>query len=131
MSAVLFNIYWRQGKYEETLDLLAKYFEGSENNVIYKTYIAQIYACMGKKDSAEQILEELLSAKKQDDNLSVWIALIYFELGDLDKTFEWLDRACEEKDIWVLYLKSAWWWEPIRTDPRYIALLKKLDLTVD
>ena len=58
----------------------------------------------------------------------------YFVLGDRDKAFEWLDRAFEERDLWLCYLKIEPGFDLLhldsdpRSDPRYQAMLKKIGL---
>ena len=54
------------------------------------------------------------------------IAELYMLLGDFDKTFEWLDRAYEARVSRLTDIYRFPEWDPIRSDPRYTALLKKM-----
>ena len=45
-----------------------------------------------------------------------------------DETFDWLDKAFEEHDARLSWLKIVHYLEPIRSDPRYGSLLKKMNL---
>jgi hypothetical protein len=57
------------------------------------------------------------------------IAIIYLGLGDKDRAFEWLGKACEERDGDNLrWLKVDHLYDPVRSDPRFIDLLKKVGL---
>ena len=56
------------------------------------------------------------------------IAYCYAELGDRDQTFAWLDKAMAEKSDGLERLKVVRAMDPLRTDPRYIELLKKMGL---
>jgi len=52
----------------------------------------------------------------------------YAELGDKDQTFFWLDKALAEKAGSLNVLKSIQWMDAWHSDPRYIHLLKQLNL---
>ena len=54
--------------------------------------------------------------------------LIYIGLGDRDRAFAWLDRAYEEHDPWLAWLKVYPVFDSLRTDPRCHILLKKIGL---
>ena len=56
------------------------------------------------------------------------VADLYAKLGDKDKAFEWLERAWS-KPLWGYEnAPSCFFWDPLRSDPRFEALLRKLDL---
>ena len=59
---------------------------------------------------------------------SFWTALIYLGLGDVDKTFKWLEKALEERDGNMIYFTAPILFDPIRSDPRYKQLLEKMGL---
>ena len=40
----------------------------------------------------------------------------------------YLDEAYEERDSWLNFIKSAIWFDPLRSDPRFKELLKKMNL---
>ncbi len=58
------------------------------------------------------------------------VANLYFALGENDSGFEWMDKAVEERDVWLRYLKTIPLYDllNVRSDPRYLALLKKMNL---
>ena len=55
-------------------------------------------------------------------------AWIYLGLGDVDRAFEWLDRAIDARDQLMMPIKSCPIFDPIRADPRFAALLHKMNL---
>ena len=59
------------------------------------------------------------------------IAWSYARLGEIDSAFTWLDRACAEKDPYLLRIKVESNWDNIRSDPRYAALLRRIGLPSD
>ena len=56
------------------------------------------------------------------------VAITYAALGDKDKAFEWLTRACDERSEHVPYLNVNPRVDPLRTDPRFHDLLQRLAL---
>jgi tetratricopeptide (TPR) repeat protein len=48
--------------------------------------------------------------------------------GDIDGAFAWLERAYEQHDGGLSNIKTDVMLAPVRTDPRYAAMLKKMDL---
>jgi serine/threonine protein kinase/Tfp pilus assembly protein PilF len=91
--------------------------------------LGYIYGRLGKEAEARAILkqlDEIAAAGKYVPPLS-W-AWIYIGLGENDKAFEWLEKAYETHATWMVYLKTDPYYIHIRSDPRFKALLKKMNL---
>ena len=58
--------------------------------------------------------------------VSFQYAAIQAQLGQIDQAFAELDNAVVAKDSGLIYLRSDPFFDPIRGDPRYAALLRKL-----
>jgi tetratricopeptide (TPR) repeat protein len=52
-------------------------------------------------DQAESLLQSLEQRANQEYMPSLGFAYVYFVRNDLDKTYYWLERACEEKDSFL------------------------------
>ena len=55
-------------------------------------------------------------------------AWIHLGLGEIDSAFEWLDRAIDGRDQFMMAIKSYAFFDPVRSDPRFDALLRKMHL---
>jgi len=55
-------------------------------------------------------------------------AWLHLGRGDLDAAFEWLDRAVDERDQFMMPIKSYNFFDPIRADPRFPPLIRKMKL---
>jgi tetratricopeptide (TPR) repeat protein len=55
-------------------------------------------------------------------------AWIHFGLGEIDEFFEWMDRAIDARDHMITPIKTYPFLDPIRDDPRYAGLLRKMNL---
>jgi TolB-like protein/Tfp pilus assembly protein PilF len=84
----------------------------------------------GKREEAEQILEDMLEQKKKTNVSSTSIALLWGALGNLDKAFEFFDKAYEEHDSLMVYVHiyANFTVPAIPKDPRFKSLLKKMKL---
>ena len=74
------------------------------------------------------MLDEITRRAATDYISPVSIAYICAALGDSARAFENLDRAVLDRDPSILGLKSNPIFEPLRTDERFLALLRKMQL---
>jgi Tfp pilus assembly protein PilF len=88
--------------------------------------LGSTYAIAEKDNEAKRIIEELKEISNKHYVSSYMIATVYASLGENDKAFEWLEKACEERYEGMVYIKTHPNLNPIRTDPRFVELLKKI-----
>jgi tetratricopeptide (TPR) repeat protein len=86
------------------------------------------YGIAGKTAAARRILNEFLGETSHEPVPALAIAQVYIGLGDKDRAFEWLQKAVDQRDLEVtLQWDSPY--EPLRSDPRFQALLRRMKLT--
>jgi len=90
--------------------------------------LGSAYALAGRKDEALKVLRDLEGPLGQGYSVNSDLALIHFTLGDRDKTFEYLERAYEEKEDGVFWLKVDPCWDNLRPDPRCKSLIQRMNL---
>ena len=90
--------------------------------------LAYTYAMTGRRDEALKILNEQNRLAKQEYISPYNFAIIYTGLGDKDRAFEWLEKGVEEKTPLIFRLKTRPIFEPLRSDPRYAELLRRMNL---
>ncbi len=54
------------------------------------------------------------------------MAAVYAALGDADATFEWLEKAYERRSITLSWIRVNPGFDPIRSDPRFQDLLRRI-----
>jgi hypothetical protein len=54
--------------------------------------------------------------------------VVHVALGQPDSAFAWLDRAVKERSHWLVWLNRDPRWEPLRSDPRYAALVRRVGI---
>jgi tetratricopeptide (TPR) repeat protein len=90
--------------------------------------LGHAYAIAGRRPEAQKLLEELLQAATQRYVSPTSIAFIYLGMGEAEAAFEWLEKAVDERDGPIFGLKVNPLYDDLRSDPRYLVLLRKLGL---
>lgn len=80
----------------------------------------------GRKAEARAVLEQLQRPERYI--LPTSFAHVHLGLGEFDAAFEWFDRAIEERDQTMMPILSYAHFDPLRADPRFAALLRKMNL---
>ena len=91
--------------------------------------LAYGYAAAGRRDEALKILDEQQKLGKQRYVSPYNFAIIYTGLGDKDRAFEWLTKCVDQRILIIQHLKSRPLFDPLRSDPRYVEVLRKMNLT--
>ena len=99
-------VYWAQGRVEEAIEAYEKSLSLNCNQIILGN-LGYIYGAIGKRDEAQSVLNQLFEMKKRQNVLALNLAKVYSGLGENDQTFEWLERAIEERNAELVYLELA------------------------
>ncbi len=89
-------------------------------------YVPIILQANGRKDEADEALKTLIRRFAETD--AYYVATIYASRGDKDAAFQWLDRAYKQRDSGLLEILGEPLFRNITSDPRYKALLRKMNL---
>jgi DNA-binding winged helix-turn-helix (wHTH) protein/TolB-like protein/Flp pilus assembly protein TadD len=119
--------YEQKGMYAEAIDQFQQGVKLS-GSPLMMSLLGHAYAASGKKAEAQRILAEL-GQQKQRYVSPYTVATIYAGLGEKDQAFKWLEKAFEERDIWLMNLKVDPLFKPIRSDSRFTNLLQRIGLT--
>ena len=119
------GIYIQNRLFNETLAELEKAKRERKSDSILIYDIGMVYAAQGKRAEALQIIKELEEISGASLSQAHWIAKIYATLNEKDMAFSWLERGLATGAIGVFY-KDEPVWDPIRSDPRFGALVEKM-----
>ena len=122
------NVYVHKGMYAEAVAEYQKAIPLSGDSPDEPASLAYAYALSGKRREAEQIIDELKTRSKQSYLSPTIIAFIYGALGENERAFEWLEKAYEGHDFLLVFLKVEPMYDPLRSDPRFTELLRRVDL---
>jgi tetratricopeptide (TPR) repeat protein len=117
-------VYLQMGKYKEAIESLLPF--ASQQDFVPR--LAYAYALSGEKKKAQEILGKILRDRDQQYFSAVQIAEVYVALGDKKQAFDWLEKAFAEVDCYLCALKVLPQLDPIRSDPRFNELQKKIGL---
>jgi eukaryotic-like serine/threonine-protein kinase len=121
--------YEAMGKYDEAVRCYLRFIELSGQSKMGENGMAGCYALMGKREEARKILNNIIEYSKKNYFPSVAIAWVFSALGEKEHVFAWLEKAFRERDPFLLmYLKTGHPFDPVRSDPRYAKLLRKIGL---
>ena len=84
---------------------------------------------LGNEDASQRALDELIRNNAREAPYQ--IAQVYAWRGDRDHAFEWLERAYQNRDPGLPYIKIDVFSQSLHGDPRFAALLAKLKLPTD
>jgi serine/threonine-protein kinase len=112
------------GRHEEAIAAARKAMELNPEDPFFPAGLGWAYALSGQREKA---LEAIAAAEKLGVPIKE-VALVYAALGDLDRAFEYLDRAYEEEPGSLAGINADPSADPLRSDPRFGKLLEKIGL---
>ena len=125
--------YEQKGMYPQAITEFQKGVKLSGSPLIL-ALLGHAYAASGKTAEARKVLSDLqdLSESQTIENrryVSPYtVAAIYAGLGEKDQAFKWLERAYEERDVWLMNLKVDPVFAKLRSDKRFQDLLTRAGL---
>jgi len=127
-------IYLSEGEYDKAVKELKKAVSLGGRQIVLAD-LGGAYGLAGKKVEATAILSQLLEMRQRAYVPAICLARIYSRIGENDKAIDWLEKAFEEKNGEMVFLKGeidgAAKGDSLKTlgnDPRVIDLLQKMNL---
>jgi len=118
------------GKLQQAIVEYQKAIEMVGGSQVASVALAHAYSALGKKAEAEKILRDLERESKESAVSPYTMATIYAGLGENDRAFEFLEEAYSEKSLDIIWsLKSDFLLDPLRPDPRFKDMLRRIGLT--
>jgi serine/threonine-protein kinase len=90
--------------------------------------LAHAWAAAGDRVRAGAILDRVIERWREGRVSPYSVANVYAALGDRDQAFVWLERALEDRDRMMVSLRVHPRLDPLRGDPRFTDLLRRLRL---
>jgi adenylate cyclase len=91
-------------------------------------FLGYAYAASGDRAKAQATIAELNQMSSRRFVSPFCTAIVYLGLGDKPRALEGLEKAYEVRSQWLTLLKVDKVFDPLRSEPRFIALLKKVRL---
>ena len=119
--------YERQGRYSEAVQALERTAEGLG---LDKGPVAGVRAALDR-DGAAGYWRSLLGQAERGWPLPespAHRANMYAALGNREQALTWLERAFEERDDELVWIAVEPWYEPLRAEPRFTAIVMRMGL---
>ncbi len=118
----------RKGAFTEAIAEFHRAKTLSPNITQYKGGLGHAYGRAGKTAEARKVLNEVIEQSKRRYVSWYDIAAIYAGLEEKDQAFACLQKAYEQHDAKLVNLKVAPFFDPLRSDPRFQDLLRRIGL---
>jgi tetratricopeptide (TPR) repeat protein len=120
--------YLEKKMYPEAIAEFKKAVALQPANLLALSFLGNAYARSGQPTLARKVIRDLDALSRQRYVAPTLTAMIYAGLGENDRVFQWADRAVQEHDPMLTRLKTDPIVDPIRSDPRYPNLLRRVGL---
>ena len=116
----------QKGQYSEATTELKKavLIEPRSDLIVYRAYV---YARSGRAGEARKTLGQL----KRPLTPGFEVIAAYVALGEKDAAFFWLEKAFKERSGLMVFLRTAPEYDPLRNDPRFQDLLRRVGLATE
>ena len=125
---ILGQAYEEKGAFDLALPELRKAVELSHGTPLMLSALAHADARAGQRTEAQQLLTQLEAASKQQYVSPYYLAIVYVGLGEKEKALSSLETALTDRSNGLIFMAVEPELDPIRSDPRFIALQRKLSL---
>lgn len=98
-------IHLSEGKYEEAAQELEKAVANGGRQIVLSD-LGSAYGLAGRTDRATEILDQLLEKRDREYAPAICIARVYCRLGESEKAIEWLEKAFDERNGEMVFLKG-------------------------
>ena len=124
------ELYIAKSMYPEALAELKAAVRLTQGAPLAASALGLAYARSGDRAAARKVLDGMLAERARRGYYPASrIALVYLGLGDKDRAFEYLTKAVEERDNTMAFFKTSPLFDPLRSDPRFTDLLRRMNLT--
>jgi TolB-like protein/Flp pilus assembly protein TadD len=126
--SALGRAYMHLGRYDEAIDAFHKALALSEQSSTIHGALGQAYAMAGRTDEARQKLLGLTALAEHSHVPATCFAVIHIGLGENSVALDYLEMGAARRDLSLATLKVHPAYDPIRTEPRFEALLRRIGL---
>ena len=127
------NLGWAlgaQGRYDEAVEVLTQAATLVPGDLMAQMFAGWALALAGQRQEALAIRANLERRRTEAHFSSFFMAMISVGFGESDQAISWLRRAAEERDAMLTFLGTWPSLDPLRSDPRFEALLKPMNFPV-
>src|SRR5262249_1844008 len=117
-----------KGMFDDALVEHEKWAALTGNKVEAAVTLAQLYAVWGRTEEARRLVADIERDKLVTQQVSRGLGLGYVALGEAETAFGYLEESYARREESILSLKVDPKMDALRSDPRFMALLRKIGL---
>jgi tetratricopeptide (TPR) repeat protein len=120
------NVYVQKGMYEEAIAEYKTSIPLSGDSPDELASLGYVYGLSGKRREAQAVIDELKERSERCYISPTIIAFVYAGLGEKDEAFTWLEKAYDGRDFILVLLRVDPTFDPLRSDPRFENLMRRV-----
>jgi eukaryotic-like serine/threonine-protein kinase len=118
--------YTQERMYDKAIAEMQKAVENSGDSAQMIAALGYAYGAAGRREAAQSIIAELEQCSKESYVDDYCVATIFAALGDKDRAFASLNKACAERSYWMPYVRTDFQLDNLRSDSRFHALVQRV-----
>jgi TolB-like protein/tRNA A-37 threonylcarbamoyl transferase component Bud32/Tfp pilus assembly protein PilF len=119
------QVYEQQGLFR---DAIVEFQKAQGPTLLATSGMGHLFAISGRRSDAEKILSDLALRSKTGYIPPTYLARVYVGLGERGQALEWLEKGYAARDSHMAFLGVEPAFDPLRSDPRFVDLLRRLHL---
>jgi TolB-like protein/Tfp pilus assembly protein PilF len=123
--------YFLGGRREEGLAELESAVALEPEGLMWLAQLGEAHGLAGNSARAREILRSLERRSRDSYVSPYYFAYLYTGLGEAERAMDWMERAVAERAGPAYSIKGSFLFAPLRTHPRFRALLRRMKLEPD
>ena len=124
----LWGAYYKKQMYEEALAEAKKFFAILHEDEVVKA-MDRGHAEGGYRPAMKRAAEAMAARSRRTHIPAIRVARLYAHAQDNDKAMQWLEKAYQQHETALIHAAVFWDWDDLRGDPRFQALLRRMNLS--
>jgi tetratricopeptide (TPR) repeat protein len=120
--------YLKKGMHDKGVSELERAVSLSPGNTVFLAQLGQAYGMAGQVERAREVLRQLEELSRQRYVSPYHLAYVHTGLGEHERAIACLEQAYEERAGSVYGIKGSFLFAPLRSHPRFTALLARMNL---
>ena len=119
---------FQQGERDKGIAEIERAAVISPTHSLWLAQLGEAYALAGRRENALDVLAQLKDLATREYVPSYHFAYVYAGLGDADRAIDLLEQAYAQRAAAIYGVKASFLFAPLRSHPRFVALLRKMNL---
>ncbi len=116
------------GRHEEAVRELHAALAANKGDIVFLGYLGYTYGRAHQPRKALEVLAEMQKRAKKENVSRVLLGVVYLGLSQPDKALTFFEDAYKQRDVWLIAVIASPEFDPLRSDPRFQALLRRMNL---